>query len=365
MANQPASLLPDPWQVDPGDFPNSASQHDKLLFLLNYAVLAPSVLNTQPWQFELSDDAIAVYADPHRGLAVVDPEGRQRTIGCGAALFNLRTAAKAFGYELEMGEPSRNSDPALIAKLELKASAMPPSELDLRLRDAIANRRTVRSSFENRPLGDALLRDLEDAARQEGAECHFAQSPEHKQQVAELVAEAEQLHLDDPVFRNELRDWLGQRRGEDHDAMREAYSRMGSPAGHTPGSRDHPDQFTPTAAATARQFANVAGAANRQRATVEASPLVALLATADDSDASWLAAGQALQHILLTATIAGVSASYLNPPIELAQLRDRLAQAFATKSKPQVLLRLGYGQASRPTPRRPMSEVVRTPVARK
>ena len=361
MPNRPAPLLSDPWQVSPADFPGSARRRDKLLFLLNYAALAPSILNSQPWKFEVTDDAIALYVDRARSLAVVDPQGRQSTISCGAALFNLRAAAQAFGFELEVSGTSRKSDPALLAKLKLKASATAPSQFDLQMRDAIPSRRTVRSSFEDKPLEDALLRDLADAVRREGAECHFAQAPEHKREVAELVAEAEQIHLDDPVFRNELRGWLGQRRGDDHEAMREAYARMGSPTGHTPGSRDHSDQFTPTAAAAARQFATVTGASNRQRALVEASPVIALLATSGDMTAIWLAAGQALQHMLLTATIAGVSASYLNPPIEIARLRPRLAQAFGTKSKPQVLLRLGHGRPISATPRRPMSEVLHCP----
>ena len=352
---------PDPWQVSPEEFPSSASGRDKLLFLLNYAVLAPSILNSQPWQFELSHHAIALHVNPSRRLAIVDPDGRQSIISCGSALFNLRVAARAFGYEIDVSGPPRKSGPTLIVKLQLKPLATPPSQLDLELRDAIPRRRTVRSAFEDKPLGDELLRDLADAARKEGAECHFAQAPEQKRQVAELVAEAEQVHLRDPAFRNELRDWLMQRRGEGHHAMREIYARMGSPTGHTPEGRDHPDLFTPTAAAAARQFANIEGAAAGQRALVEASPAVALLTTADDTTASWLAAGQALQHMLLKATIAGVSASYLNPPIEIARLRPRLAQAFGTRGKPQVLLRLGHGRAISPTPRRPMSEVLRCP----
>jgi hypothetical protein len=361
MPDRSAPNFRDPWQVSPEEFPSSASARDKLLFLLNYAVLAPSILNSQPWLFELSHDAISLHINQSRRLAVVDPDGRQAIISCGSALFNLRAAARAFGYEIEVSGPSPKSDSTLLAKLQLKASTTPPSQLDLELRDAIPTRRTVRSAFEDRQLGDELLRDLADAARKEGAECHLVQASEQKQQVAELVAEAEQIHLRDPAFRNELRDWLMQRRGEGHEAMSEIYARMGSPTGHTPEGRDHPDQFMPTAAAAARQFANIEGAAAGQRALVEASPAVALLTTADDKKASWLAAGQALQHMLLTAAIAGIAASYLNPPIELAQLRPRLAQVFGSKRKPQMLLRLGYGGAIRPTPRRPMSEVLRSP----
>jgi hypothetical protein len=208
--------LPGPLASQSGEFPSSASRRDKLLFLLNYAVLAPSILNSQPWQFELSHHAIALHANPSRRLAVVDPDGRQSIISCGSALFNLRVAARAFGYEIDVSGPSGKSEPTLLAKLQLKPSATPPSQLDLELRDAIPRRRTVRSAFEDKPLGDELLRDLADAARKEGAECHFAQASEQKQQVAELVAEAEQVHLRDPAFRNELRDWLMQRRGEGH-----------------------------------------------------------------------------------------------------------------------------------------------------
>jgi hypothetical protein len=216
MPDRSAPNFRDPWQVSPEEFPSSASARDKLLFLLNYAVLAPSILNSQPWLFELSHHAISLHINQSRRLAVVDPEGRQSIISCGSALFNLRAAARAFGYEIEVSGPSRKSGPTLIVKLQLKPSTTPPSQLDLELRDAIPRRRTVRSAFEDKPLGDELLRDLADAARQEGAECHFAQAPEQKQQVAELVAEAEQIHLRDPAFRNELRDWLMQRRGEGH-----------------------------------------------------------------------------------------------------------------------------------------------------
>ena len=39
-------LLDDSWSVDSADFPQSGTPRDKLAFLLNYAVLAPSILGT-------------------------------------------------------------------------------------------------------------------------------------------------------------------------------------------------------------------------------------------------------------------------------------------------------------------------------
>ena len=100
MADQTAPLLSDSWQVRPEEFPSGAGLRDKLLFLLNYAVLAPSILNSQPWLFEVSHDTISLHVNQSRRLAVVDPEGRKAIISCGAALFNIRAAARAFGHEV-------------------------------------------------------------------------------------------------------------------------------------------------------------------------------------------------------------------------------------------------------------------------
>lgn len=346
----------DPREVSDKNFPRSGSGREKLLFLLNYAVLAPSILNAQPWRFRVSDDAISVFADRSRLLSVADPDGRELTISCGAALFNLRIAARSFGYDCDVEILPSSEEPDLLAEVRVRPGPE-PTDFDRQMRAAILRRRTVRSRFDDKLLTEDLHKEMAEAARVEGAECTFAHETERKQRVGALVAEAERTHLGDAAFRDELRSWLAQRRTEDHEAMREAYSRMGVPAGHTPESREHRDQLLLTAALTARQFANAESTAASRRAMAEASPALALLTTAQDTRKNWLAAGQAMQRVLLLATSAGASASYLNPPIEIACLRLRLPEIFGVKGYPQVLLRLGYAGAISPTPRRPLDEV--------
>ena len=58
--------------------------------IVGLAITAPSVLNTQPWQFFPHGDVIDVHAVPSRGLPAVDPAARETYISCGAAVFNLR-----------------------------------------------------------------------------------------------------------------------------------------------------------------------------------------------------------------------------------------------------------------------------------
>jgi len=51
--------------------------------LLEYAVLAPSIHNTQPWCFAVSGAKIYLRADCTRALPANDPEDRELTISCG------------------------------------------------------------------------------------------------------------------------------------------------------------------------------------------------------------------------------------------------------------------------------------------
>ena len=80
MAEPGELLLDDPWQVRTADFPYGRSNSEKLIFLVNFAVLAPSILNSQPWTFAVQGDELVLSADRTRVLPVVDPDGRQRVI---------------------------------------------------------------------------------------------------------------------------------------------------------------------------------------------------------------------------------------------------------------------------------------------
>lgn len=102
----------------------------------------------------------------------------------------------------------------------------------------------------------------------------------------------------------------------------------------------------------------------KDRRLAETAPLLAVLATDDDDLGARLAAGQALQRVLLTACSQGLAASHLNQPIQVAALRSRLRQSIgeAHGSWPQILLRLGYSD-NRPAapPRRPVADVIDGP----
>jgi hypothetical protein len=100
------------------------------------------------------------------------------------------------------------------------------------------------------------------------------------------------------------------------------------------------------------------GRAARDRELATGSPVLAVLGTDGDTPADWLAAGQAAGRVLLGAQADGVSASYLNQPIEVDALRPRFSAILGRDGFPQLLLRMGYGPEIEPAPRRPLSEVL-------
>jgi len=66
-----------------------------------------------------------------------------------------------------------------------------------------------------------------------------------------------------------------------------------------------------------------------------------------------------LQGVLLTARKAGLQASFLNQPVQVAEQRPRLQSLLVHAGSPQLLLRLGYPvEEATPSSRRPLAEVI-------
>jgi hypothetical protein len=184
-----------------------------------------------------------------------------------------------------------------------------------------------------------------------------------QQRVLLLAREARREQLAVPGYRTELSRWVEKRVAEAHDYNSEARHRLAlelsTTAGGTPEPLDRPELDSPQTAGVVRMF-SAAGAAGEDCADFGPSAILALLTTDADVKEDWLAAGQSLERALLVAAADGVSASYVNGPIETNRLRQQVARAFNVKGHPQLLLRIGKGMQRPPTPRRPMTDVVTT-----
>ncbi|HET8658117.1 MAG TPA: nitroreductase family protein [Micromonosporaceae bacterium] len=303
------------------------------------ATAAPSIYNSQPWQFRLRDGAIEVFADRRNLLTVIDPAGRELLMSVGAAVLNARVAMRALGRQPLLRLFPVRSEPDLVAQVRpgrfVAGSATAES-----LARAIPRRRTNRRPFADVRVPAEVLTELAAAARVEGAVLSVA-GGRARDTLLDVVRTAQARLRARPGYLAELAEWT----------MASYLRTDGVP----------PEAFGPWSAADAvplRDFGLVQSVRRRRTVRFERAPTIVVLSTPDDGPASWVRAGQAMERVLLTATVRGLSNTPMTQPLELADLR-RLVLDPARGHVAQAILRLGYGPPCPPSPRRPVEAVLR------
>lgn len=346
ITQQKPKLKLDPWQVEENDFPVDSKISEKLKFLLNYAVLAPSGHNTQPWLFKIVDDAVELYADKTRSLPVVDPDDRALIISCGAALFHLKIAIRYFGFQEIVEVFPNDQKPDLLAQISMGHKILASDE-SKSLFHSILKRRTNRLPFLNKPVAHSLQSELRLAASSQYTQFQII-SEYRRQEVIDLIAEGDRLQMANPLFRRELAKWIRPGKSSRHD---------GIPA-YAQGIDKRLDVIAPFIAVAISLFDIGKFQSAKDRKLAENSPLLGLLRSRHNTPQDWLATGEALGHLLLRARVADIWVSFFNQPIEIPELRSRLQTLLPENGYPQILLRLGYAQDTKPTPRRTVDEVI-------
>lgn len=337
-------MTTNPRTVSEADFPAAGTPAEQLRFLLNYAVLAPSEYNVQPWLFRVLDTDVELYIDQSRRLPIVDPDGRETIISCSAACLNLRVALRHFGYQEEvevlLDDPILN----LLARIRMVGKRQATQE-DHQLFYAIPHRRTNRQVFEGRSLPPSFLSTCEALAREEGAWLHIVQGEEEKRAITELIVAGDRQQWADKQFRQELAAWLRPQADESYDGLPGYAGAKGNVAG-------------PAGPLIVRTFDRGPQEAAKNRQLVAGAPVLVILGTSADTPTDWFTAGQALEKVLLYATSQGIQTSFVNQPIEVSSLRSMLRTIVGRNDFPQLVLRMGYGSAVLPTPRLPINKVL-------
>ncbi|MFI8454630.1 Acg family FMN-binding oxidoreductase [Kitasatospora sp. NPDC085464] len=303
--------------------------------LVSAAVAAPSIHNSQPWRFRLQPDTstLEVRADRSRAVPAVDPQGRALHISVGAAVLNLRVAARHLGWAPEVRLLPDPAEPDLLAAVELDASAPVPAPGTEKLYEAIWHRHSIRTPFTGEPVPPAVLDELATAARCEDALLHL---PDHAEteRLLHLTAEAERRNTADEAQRTESRSWIRTGEVPPYGIPATALGPQDA-AGHLP----------------MRDFSAIHAAEHHSPSLFEREPRIAVLATEHDAPRDWLRAGLALEHVLLAATVHGVRASLLDQAMEWPYLRREARDPHRGPGHVQILIRLGYGPEGTPTPR--------------
>ncbi|MFG1643545.1 Acg family FMN-binding oxidoreductase [Amycolatopsis sp. NPDC049252] len=299
------------------------------------AVRAPSVHNTQPWDWRFSGRTVELRADPGRHLRHADPDGRDLLVSCGCVLHHFTVAAAALGWAAQI---ERTPEPGLLARITLVPHDT--RDGDIALAAAIPRRRSDRRRFAERPL---LVRDevfLAKSASDHGALLRFLDDAPQLSALTGASVAAQELHRADTDYGIELAAWSGRR-----------YAPDGVPAQNAVHTTEAP---------RVRDFTD----AQLADTTDPDGAALTVLATRGDEPADRLRAGEAASAVVLTATRLNLASCLVTEPLELTSTRALVRDCVLGGAlAPQLVVRVGYlpeGAAPLPaTPRRPIGEVVR------
>ncbi|MGC4915539.1 Acg family FMN-binding oxidoreductase [Streptomyces albogriseolus] len=314
--------------------------------LVAEATLAPSMHNAQPWRFRFltGERLLLLHADLERAMPRSDPGDRALHIGCGAALLNMRVAAAHAGLAPEVRLLPEPQDPLLLAAVRLTEQTGRGRDDELaRLHAAIRQRHTSRHPFAEKDLPEDVRTMLRDAAARESATLLFP-GAWHAETVLDLIRDAESRDVMDADAREDLIRWT--RLGPEADTAVDGVPEYA----FGPRKRD--------GRAPVRDFAGRRPVADRGTTTFEYTPHLALLSTSGDGPADWLRAGQALERVLLEATLADLATSLTSHALETPELRLLVRDPGSGTGQVQMVLRIGYGPRGPATPRRPVSDVL-------
>ncbi len=327
------------WEVKESDYPSEGTTEERLKFLLRYAILAPSGPNSQPWKFAVDTNTIFVFADLKRSLPFVDPSNRTLFMSVGCALTNLVTAGKHFGFRPDVKFFPHGEESGLVAEVKFERDLVKED-----LFTQITRRHTVKDRYEPKNVDASILDDLKTCIDEPLIHLHYLTDKNWKSRMADLVARAHHIQLAKKEFRQNLGEWLRNNWTTEPDGM---------PL-YTFGV---PDAIALGFPAAFKEFDLSGAVIYRDSGLINGCAAMAVLTSDRDDKSAWVRCGAALERLLLKATSYDIRASFFSQPVGLPDLREEL-EAMINQGYPQLLFSLGYAAPGRPTPRRPLEDVI-------
>ncbi|MBQ3691210.1 MAG: nitroreductase [Bacteroidales bacterium] len=294
--------------------------------LISFAILAPSGHNSQPWQFQVSDNEIIITPDYTKRLDVVDGNDRELFISLGCATENLMTAARHYGYDSKYDFHD--------GKIVVTFSKQDICNSDT-LFDAITKRHTHRGNFSGAKISDNILQNISARILQDNASVKIYNSESREAEIIkQKIAEGNEIQMSDTAFKRELVSWMRFNKkhvNETHNGL--CYNVLGFPA--TP---------KPIGKRIVGMFLNPKAQNKTDNAINASASHFCVFCVKDDNAKNWVDLGVFLERFLLKITTEGISYSFSNQPCEIPSLKENLRQNLNITAYPSVIIRLGYGE---------------------
>lgn len=323
--------------------PATVVDSDLIRSAVALASRAPSLHNTQPWQWVIRGHQLELHLDRSRIVRNTDTAGREAVIGCGAMLDHLRTAMAVAGWASHVERFPDPADAAHLVTVEFSPAPAVPATLHRRA-DAILRRRTDRLPLLAPPDWPAIEAALRAAVPDDVTRLDVL-ADELRPELAAASSLTDAVQRFNTGYQAEL-DWWTAPFEYVEGIPRSALT-----------SVDESDRV-----ALNRTFPIEGHSARRPGIDADRARVL-ILSTAADSYHDALACGEALSVVLLECTTAGLATCPVTHVTEVPAARAVVAELLPRPGVPQVLIRVGrapeIGDSHTPTPRRDVDDVLR------
>ncbi|MDT5138755.1 MAG: hypothetical protein QOD58_3017 [Mycobacterium sp.] len=322
--------------------PDTLVNSDVLKAAVQLGCRAPSLHNSQPWQWVADGARLHLYLDRTRVLYSTDKMGREAYISCGAVLDHLGVAIAAAGWTAKVDRFPDPNNRDHLASIDFGPMSL-VTDGQRRRADAILHRRTDRLPFTEPRNWKHLLPVLRDAV--DNGTVHLDVIPEDlRPELARASRMTESLRFYDTSYHTELDWWTGHFENTD-----------GIPRSSLVSAEEN------ARVDVGRAFA--VGPHNERHAGIGSDQsIVLVLSTDHDTPDDALRCGEALSAVLLECTCAGFATCTLTHITELWSSRNVVSTLTGREAMPQLLIRVGeahsLGEVPPMAPRRPVEDVL-------
>jgi nitroreductase len=334
------------WNIVVEDYFREKTSRDKLLFLVRFAVLAPSSHNAQPWRFVVSDATIDIVPDRDRAVPVSDPLEKNLFTALGCALENILVAADYYGLGTSVVY-----DPKGVHGVAARVSFVFPKEGGTcenkdHLIFSISKRRMNRNPYDPAKLPpEDFLKEIVEFSDVD-VDLSLVMDDDLRKKIAKIVMDSRIKIFDDPSFRAEM-------------AKYKKNNLTGSSVGITGNTMGFNTPMSLIAPFAIKHF-NVLRSIQQKEEDIMSifSPVHLMISTKKETQEAWMRSGGILQKIMLSASGRGIASGMSLLPPSTTDMQ-RLKEIFDNVSQPHIFVRMGYAEKIPPhAPRLRAEEVV-------
>lgn len=316
--------------ISENDFFKLKNGQERIKFLLNYAILAPSTHNTQPWLFKIKGESCEIYKDNKLTLPYADPFGRDLYISIGCAIENLIIASKYFKVFKDIKYYSKENLIAEVFFQNLNQTIESDPKFE-KFIIGIKQRLNARGLFENKSIPENIINEIYNLNdSKELIKINILTDKRKIEEVAKLVSQGLEIAYQNKNFRQEMSKWINNNLSKRKDGIPGYALKM-------------PLLISFIFPFLIRNFNLGKKLGYLNYISVRSAPVSILISAKENTPLNWVKVGQIAERIMVYLASENIRNSIFVSAIEMG-LSEKLKDIFNTDYEPQFHFCIGYMQ---------------------